>query len=198
MTALAQSRQRVSVQIHRSFISCLYVTAVTQIPVPSVLPWRKGIGSGLSMILGLPMAGYSLSWGRQEHPGETSQVPGSCSALQPLPKGQETPAKTWQKPKGSPNIPNFSSYRHKSTSGHTFGVLAILNWLLMHTAFNPSLLATVCDNSKIISFGVCFFPVETLTGKDCPSRAAISARVLPWESSHCHILETVVSYKQSW
>lgn len=119
------------VQMHKSVISCPHAIALTQIPLPHVLQ-KRVVGSGLSVIMGLPM---SQSWGRQEHPRETGATltlstghASSSFILQPLPMGKEPPAKIWQKPDRSCNIPNFSSYRQKSTSVHTFDVLVIFNF----------------------------------------------------------------------
>lgn len=78
-------------------------------------------------------------------------------ALQPLPIREEPPAKTCQKPDECSNIQNFSSCRHKSTSVRTFGVLVIFNWLLMHTGFDPSLLAMV-HKQWLKPHSIAFYP----------------------------------------
>lgn len=124
----------------------------------------KESGSGLSLITGLPMAGHSQSWGRQEHPRETGTTltpstghAPSSFASQRLPVGEEPRAKTWQKPGGSRNFPNFSSYMHKSISVHTFDVLVNFNWLLTHTGFDLSLLAMVCKQ-WLKPHTITFFP----------------------------------------
>lgn len=165
---------------------------------PRVLPQKRVAGSGLSLIMVMPMTGHSQSWGRQEHPRETGTTltastghAPSSSALQPLPMGEETPAKTWQEPDGSHNVPNFSSYRHKSTSVHTFDVLVIFNWLLMHTGFDPSLLAMVCKQ-WLKTHTITFSPVETLLDRKRLPReicnfcmgAAVGVFTLPhsWDS----------------
>lgn len=81
-------------------------------------------------------------------------------ALQPLPIREEPPAKTCQKPDECSNIQNFSSYR-QNTSVHTFDVLVIFNWLLMHTGFDPSLLARVYTQ-WLKSHTISFFPCRNV------------------------------------